>query len=105
MKACHACGAEWTEQENPGFSTQCEGCGEYLHCCRNCRFYAPGHHNDCREDQAETVRDGAVRNLCEYFQFTDRDAAGAAPDRSAAARARLEELFGEPKGGAEAGGE
>ena len=105
MRACHACGAEWTEPENPGFSAQCEKCGEYLHCCRNCKFCAPGHHNDCLESEAEMVRDKDVRNLCEYFQFADRAAGGAAPDRSAAARAKLDALFGEPKSDAEAGGE
>ncbi len=97
MKACHSCGNEWLEREAPGFSATCEQCGEFLHCCRNCRFHAPGMHNDCRENQAEMIRDKENRNLCEWFRFGDRDANGKeVPDRSATARARLEELFGSP---------
>jgi hypothetical protein len=96
MRACHACGAEWTEPDKPGFSAVCEKCGEYLHCCRNCRFYSPGHHNDCLEPGSEMVRDRAARNHCEWFQFADRDASGGRPDRAGAARAKLERLFGPP---------
>jgi hypothetical protein len=100
MKACYSCGAQWTEQEAPGFSVTCEKCGEFLHCCRNCRFYAPGQHNDCREPQADPVRDKDTRNLCEWFQFADRDARGEGDDRASAAKAKLEALFGpaEPPG-------
>ncbi len=101
MKACHSCGAEWTEKDKPGFSAVCERCGEYLHCCRNCRFHAPGQHNDCREPGAEMVRDKEARNLCEWFQFAQTGGAGAEKrDRAAEARAKLEELFGKPETGA-----
>jgi len=99
MNSCHSCGNQWLEREAPGFSATCEKCGEFLHCCRNCRFHSPGMHNDCCETQAEMVRDKENRNRCEWFQFADRDAdgnTGELPDRSAAARARLEELFGPP---------
>ncbi len=96
MKACHSCGEEWTDREPPGFSVTCEKCGEFLHCCRNCRFCVPSRHNDCSEPQAEMVRDKENRNLCEWFQFADGDAVGDGVSRSAAARARLEELFGPP---------
>ena len=101
MRACHACGAEWTEREAPGFSAQCGKCGEYLHCCRNCKFHAPGHHNDCLESEAEMVRDSETRNHCEYFRFADRDPAARPPDRAARARARLDALFKKPEAGGE----
>ena len=104
MKACYSCGAEWVEQEAPGFSVTCEKCGEFLHCCRNCRFHAPGQHNDCREPQADPVSDKDTRNLCEWFQFADRDAAGDSDHRGSAARAKLEALFGGPKPPAGTGG-
>jgi hypothetical protein len=97
MKACHSCGHPWTEQEAPGFSVTCERCGEFLHCCLNCKFHAPGMHNDCRESQADPVRDKAARNICEWFQFAESGSKGAAADSSASARARLEELFGPPR--------
>lgn len=98
MRFCYACGAEYAEREQPGFSATCPRCPAYLHCCRNCKFHSPGMHNDCRETQAELVADKEARNVCEFFLFADRPArAGAgAPDggdRAAAARAKLEALF------------
>jgi hypothetical protein len=102
VKSCHACGAEWTDKEGPGFSATCEKCGAWLHCCRNCDFYAPGLHNDCRETQADQVGDRQARNLCDWFRLADRQA-GAAPgavqdDRAARARAKLDQLFRKPGG-------
>jgi hypothetical protein len=98
MKSCHACGAEWAEKESPGFSAECPRCAAYLHCCRNCKFFAPGAHHDCREPQADPVADKEKRNTCEYFLFADRAPGAGAADaesaRAAAARAKLDRLFG-----------
>ncbi len=96
MKSCHSCGQEWIERENPGFSAACEKCGEYLHCCLNCRFHSPGSHGDCLENQADLVRDKSVRNMCEWFQFREQQDPLAQQSRSREARAKLEELFGGP---------
>jgi hypothetical protein len=96
LKVCFQCKTEWLDRETPGFSAMCEKCGSYLHCCRNCRFYSPGMNNDCRETQAEPVRDKEKFNRCEWFQFSEGDNAGEAEKRAAAARARLEALFGPP---------
>ena len=38
-----------------------------MHCCRNCRFYDPAYHNQCREPQAERQVDKERGNFCEYF--------------------------------------
>ena len=46
----------------------CPNCDADLHCCRNCRFYDPGKHNECAETQAEWVRDKVAANYCDYFQ-------------------------------------
>ncbi|HET7102161.1 MAG TPA: hypothetical protein VFJ52_13495 [Terriglobia bacterium] len=46
----------------------CHNCDADLHCCRNCRFYDPGKHNECAETQAEWVRDKQAANYCDYFQ-------------------------------------
>ncbi len=46
----------------------CPNCDADLHCCRNCRFYDPGKHNECAETQAEWVRDKEASNYCDYFQ-------------------------------------
>lgn len=99
MRACVKCGAEWAEKEQPGFSAACGRCGEFLHSCINCEFHDPTRHNQCREPQADQVRDRTSRNLCDWFRMADRKAGaagGAKPDRAAAARAKLEALFGKP---------
>jgi hypothetical protein len=97
MKSCHACGTEWTDKVSPGFSAECPKCAAYLHCCLNCKFYAPGAHHDCREPQAEHVREKDGRNTCEFFLFADRGPGGADDERrrSAAAREKLDRLFGD----------
>jgi hypothetical protein len=45
----------------------CPKCDSDLHCCRNCRFYDPGKHNQCAETQAEWVGDKEASNYCDYF--------------------------------------
>jgi hypothetical protein len=46
----------------------CPKCEADLHCCRNCRFFDPSVHNECRETQAEWVRTKDRRNYCDYFE-------------------------------------
>lgn len=60
--------------------------------CRNCTFFAPGAHGDCREPAAERVVDKERANFCEYFAL----GVLAAPRReegSEGARAALDALF------------
>jgi len=90
MPTCHACGAPLPRTERIGRRETCVRCGADLHCCLNCRFYAPGLHNDCAENQAERVVDKASGNFCEYF--SPGKAARPAPS-SAGARAQLDSLF------------
>jgi len=88
---CHRCGAT-SATERVGVREVCTACGAFLHCCRNCDFYSPGLHNDCRELNAERVADKEHANFCDYF----RPVAGTAPARTddpAGTRARLDALF------------
>ena len=86
---CHRCGAV-AEVERVGVRDVCARCAAYLHCCRNCGFYEPGHHNDCREPNAERVADKEAGNFCDYFRPAGQGAAGAP---AGDARARLDALF------------
>ena len=90
MIACHACGAAVSVAEI-GVRDVCERCRAYLHSCRQCDFYEPGAHNDCREPSAEMVADKDAGNFCDYFRV-----AGAKKHEKKAggdARAALERLF------------
>lgn len=46
---------------------ECPQCRRQTHVCRNCRFYQPGLHNDCREPVAEPVLAKDRANFCDYF--------------------------------------
>jgi hypothetical protein len=46
----------------------CPHCDADLHCCKNCRFFDPSVHNQCRETQAEWVARKDKRNYCDYFE-------------------------------------
>ena len=86
---CHHCGVD-AEVERVGVRDVCVRCTTYLHCCRNCTFYAPGLHHDCREPNAEAVADKAAGNFCDYFRAI---APGALRAPASDARRRLDELF------------
>lgn len=96
--ACHRCGAE-VGAHAVGVRAICERCRAYLHCCRNCEFYEPGLHNDCREPDAEVVADKEQGNFCQYFHLSTapREGAGSAGGSSLSlasdARSKLDALF------------
>jgi len=75
----------------------CPACGEALHCCRQCAEFdlrAPG---QCRALRAEPPTDKTTANFCEWFrpEAGGPGAGGASnADAAAAARAKLDALFG-----------
>jgi hypothetical protein len=77
--ACHRCGTE--VDARIGVRDVCGRCSAYLHCCRNCEFYEPGLHNDCREPNAEPAADKEQANFCDYFRFS-RGGGADSPGRS-----------------------
>ena len=90
---CYQCDAAWEAPHRvPGRTEPCAGCGADLTCCRNCRFYAPGAPNDCREPNAERVGDKTKANFCDYFEFAEREASGA-PSTTDDTRQHFDDLF------------
>lgn len=91
---CFFCGRQVEVRERVGFRDSCPGCDRPLHACRNCNFYDPTYHNECRETQADRVVDKERANFCEYFTPSAGRAAGAAGiSAKTAAANKLEELF------------
>ena len=90
---CHACGRETllAAGERIGFRDECPGCGADLHVCLNCAHHDPAAYNECREPNAERVRDRDRANRCDYFAPADSDAGAASPEGDP--RRALEELF------------
>ncbi|HDQ44922.1 MAG TPA: hypothetical protein ENN17_05400 [bacterium] len=90
---CHACGKEITFRDRVYRQETCARCGRPVHCCKNCRFYDTGAHQQCREPQAEWVNDKEAANFCDEFFPAAGGASGARLEREAAARKKLDELF------------
>ena len=92
---CFQCSAviDLASGERVGFRADCDRCGGDLHVCRNCDLFDPGAHNQCRESQAEPVRDRERANLCEWFRpaSADEPASGGSPAQTA--REALDALF------------
>ena len=70
----------------------CDSCGAYLHCCKNCVFYDPGLHNQCREPHTEFIRDREEPNFCSSYEYRNDD---TPPKRVSidVAKSKLEDLF------------
>ena len=90
---CYKCGEELTFETKIGRRDLCPNCHAYLHCCKNCEFWDPNVHNQCTENRAEFIRDREEGNFCLYFTFKESDETAQAEQD--AARARLQEVFGD----------
>ncbi|MBW2061150.1 MAG: hypothetical protein JRI95_06240 [Deltaproteobacteria bacterium] len=91
MALCFFCHKPLELEGKVSFRELCAHCGMDVHVCLNCEFYDPGYSNDCREPQAEPVRDREARNTCEYFVLTSSDREH--DDAAARVKAQLDDLF------------
>lgn len=91
---CFSCDAEIpiAAGERVGFRDTCDGCGADVHVCRNCAHHDPSAYNECRESQAERVRDRDRANRCDWFAAGAGGGGGPAREREAA-RSTLDGLF------------
>jgi len=90
---CWNCGHGLTKLDY-GRELGCLACGKPTHCCRNCRHYAPGRPNECREPMVDRVVVKEQANFCDWFQPLLR--AGTPPasaDDQMALRRAAEDLF------------
>lgn len=88
---CFSCHKENGLTGNVGRRDECQHCGADLHVCKNCDFYDPKAYNECRENQADVVREKERANFCDYF--TPRKGGAGAEDKAAALKAAAEALF------------
>ena len=92
---CWRCGASLASLALPlGRIEECPACRSQLHVCRLCRSWDRTRPKQCREDDAEEVRDKERANFCDWFKPRSGafDAAGAAAE--SAARTLADSLFG-----------
>ncbi len=91
MKAyCFQCSAELAFAQTPGRREECPKCGADVHVCRNCKNYDKNVYNECREPQAEVVKERDRANFCDFFELGGK--AGGV-DKQKDLRAAAEALF------------
>ncbi len=74
-----------------GKAEACPDCDLDLHVCKNCRFYDRTSYNECKENQAEWVRDKEKRNYCDYFEPNTISISKG--DKARGARSAFDNLF------------
>ena len=90
---CHDCKAEHSFDERVPFRAECDKCAADLHACLSCRFYDRYAENECKETEADPVKNKDRSNLCEYFKPMSTQGAAAEDDKVAEAKRKLEALF------------
>ena len=89
---CYYCSHKISFEKPLRREATCSKCGQYLHCCRNCRFYDEKAYQKCRESQAEWVRDKTSANFCHYFEPSEV-APQSVHSKSNEAKKKLDQLF------------
>ncbi len=88
---CFNCNKEIPVSISVGRRDECPQCRADVHVCKNCEFYDPKSYNECREPQADVVKEKDRANFCDYF--SPRQGSGSGVDKAAALRAAAEALF------------
>lgn len=88
---CFQCGEKIAFSERLGLREECPKCHSDLHVCKNCEFYDPKVYNECRENQAEVIREKDRANRCDFFRPSGEGRAKG--DESDALKRAAEALF------------
>ncbi|MFH2203052.1 MAG: hypothetical protein ABIJ96_08060 [Elusimicrobiota bacterium] len=96
MGSCYKCGGN-LDHGDYGRGKDCPGCGEDTKICRNCDLYAPGLNSDCREPQADLIKNKERANYCEFFKSGNPKR--SAPPESGTSKDAFSALFKKKPGG------
>jgi hypothetical protein len=88
---CYNCSDEIVLIDKVVRADTCPSCDRDLRCCKNCRFWDPGAHNQCRENLTEYVPDREKANFCASFEI--RKGKPGDSEDIAGAKAKLDALF------------
>lgn len=92
---CHKCQHAWTYQPPLERRAECPKCRFDARVRLNCKHYDVGSHHECREDQAEWVKDKDRGNFCSYFEGSPKATGRGA--EVGKAKDKLDQLFGGAK--------
>ena len=88
---CHKCQNEWTYVPPLERRSECPQCSSDGRACLNCRFFDRNAHHECREEQAEWVKEKERGNFCSYFEPGQGERRHA---ERLASQSKLDALFG-----------
>jgi hypothetical protein len=89
---CFKCGQEIDfDRIKMARTDTCPHCNWDLHACKNCEYWDPGYHNQCRERIAEYIADRERINYCTHFLY--RNGKFEAVGDANSAKAKLNALF------------
>lgn len=84
---CFECGHQLSFEGSVSRRDECSSCGADVRVCKNCRFYDVSAYNECKETQADVIKEKNRSNFCDYFESgsgeggnTKRDKLQAAAD-------------------------
>ena len=98
MHRCFRCSKSWESTlRQPAVKETCEGCGNYLHCCKNCRFHRKGYPNECYIPETEKVANKQLANFCDEFEFDSKESLSNQFSPTDNSNTDIEDLFGEAK--------
>ena len=69
---CFSCNKSLSLGREISRRDECPNCHSDVHVCKNCLHFDPSSYNECRESQAELVREKDRSNFCDYFQLGSR---------------------------------
>ena len=93
---CYRCGRSLAELSLPlSRQDQCPDCAHYLHACRMCIHLDRQVPKQCREDDAEEVKDKEKPNFCDWFEPAAGRFDGGSAGHAARAERQLAALFGD----------
>lgn len=102
--SCWRCGAALARLTLPlSRLDECPACSMPLHVCRMCVHYDPAVARQCREDDAEEVKEKERPNFCDYFRASVTAFESSALDAEKKARRELDSLFGGADGSDDGG--
>jgi len=88
---CFSCHKELKVLEPVGRREECPHCRADVHVCKNCQHYDPKAYNECREPQADVVKERDRANYCDFF--TPKKGAHSQQTEKDRLRAAAEALF------------
>lgn len=88
---CFSCGKSLNLGAEVGRREECSSCRADVHVCKNCTWYDRSAYNECREPQADVVREKDRSNFCDYFKLSDKGSAAGSSKEDL--RAQAEALF------------